>query len=164
MVNMLYWTTLLATEAAEKGGGGLFDIDATMPLMAVQFLVLVVVLNAVFYKPVGKAIDERNEYIRVTQADARERLEKAQALAKQYEQELVDTRRQAQAVIVEAQNQAQQIASQQIAAAQQEAQAQREQAQRELDQQKQEALQSLGQEVDSLSRQILEKLLGGQLV
>lgn len=164
MVNMLYWTTLLATEVAEKGGGGLFDIDATMPLMAVQFLVLVVVLNAVFYKPVGKAIDERNEYIRVTQADARERLEKAQALAKQYEQELVDTRRQAQAVIVEAQNQAQQIASQQIAAAQQEAQAQREQAQRELDQQKQEALQSLGQEVDSLSRQILEKLLGGQLV
>jgi F-type H+-transporting ATPase subunit b len=164
MVGMLYWTTLLATEAAGEGGGGLFDLDATLPLMAVQFLVLVVVLNAVFYKPLGKAIDERNEYVRSTQADARERLSKAEALAKQYEQELVDTRRQAQAVITDAQAQAQQIAAQQIAAAQQEAQAQREQVQRELDQQKQEALQSLEREVDSLSRQILEKLLGGQLV
>jgi F-type H+-transporting ATPase subunit b len=162
---MMHWTILLAAETAAEGGkGGLFDIDATLPLMAIQFLVLVALLNALFYKPIGKAIDDRNNYIRTNQADAQERLSKAENLAKQYEQELADTRRQSQAVIAQAEADAQQIAAQKLAEAQQEAQSQREQAQRELDQQKQEAMQALEQQVDALSRQILDKLLGAQSV
>lgn len=139
----------------------MFDFDATLPLMAAQFLLLMVVLNALFYKPLTKAIDERDSYIRNNQVEARERLEKAQNLAKQYEQELAESRRRAQATIAAAQEDAQKIASQQIAAAQQEAQAQREQVQKELDQQKEEAMRSLEQQVEALSRQILDKLLGG---
>ncbi len=162
---MMHWTILLAAEAAAEGGkGGLFDIDATLPLMAVQFLILVALLNALFYKPLGKALDDRENFIRTNQAEARERLAKAENLAKQYEQELASTRRQAQAVIAEAEADAERIAAQKMAEAQQEAQAQREQAQAELDHQKQEAMQSLEQQVDSLSRQILEKLLGTQSV
>jgi F-type H+-transporting ATPase subunit b len=161
---MMHWTILLAAEAAAEGGkGGLFDIDATLPLMAIQFLILVALLNILFYKPIGKAIDDRNNYIRNNQTEAQERLSKAENLAKQYEQELADTRRQAQAVIAEAEADAQKIAAQKLAEAQQEAQAQREQAQHELDQQKQEAMHMLEQQVDALSRQILEKLLGAQV-
>jgi len=156
---MMHWMILLAVEAAEKKGG-LFDIDATMPLMAIQFLILVALLNILFYKPLGKILDDRSTYIRTNQADAQERLSKAENLAKQYEQELTDTRRQAQAVIAEAEADAQKIAAQKLAEAQQEAQVQREQAQQELDQQKQAAMQSLEQQVDSLSRQILDKLMG----
>jgi F-type H+-transporting ATPase subunit b len=137
----------------------MFDFDATLPLMAVQFLVLTAVLNVVFYKPLTKAIDDRNDYIRNNETEARERLAKAEHLAQQYEQELADTRRQSQAVIASAQEEAKKIVAQKVAEAQQEAQAQREQAQRELDQQKQEAFASLEQQVDSLSHQILEKLL-----
>ncbi|NJO77700.1 MAG: F0F1 ATP synthase subunit B' [Cyanobacteria bacterium RM1_2_2] len=162
---MMHWTILLAAEAAAEGGkGGLFDIDATLPLMAIQFLVLVALLNALFYKPIGKAIDDRSNYIRTNQADAQERLSKAENLAKQYEQELADTRRQSQAVIAQAEADAQKIAAQKLAEAQQEAQTQREQAQHELDQQKQAAMQALEQQVDALSRQILDKLLGAQSV
>ncbi len=152
---MTHWTILLAEEA-----GGLFDLDATLPLMAVQFLVLTAVLNAVFYKPIGKAIDDRDELIRTSRAEARERLEKTKRLTEQYEAELADTRRQSQAIIAEAQAEAQKISAEQIAQAQQEAQAQREQVQRELDQQKAEAMQSLEQQVSGLSQQILDKLLG----
>ncbi len=156
---MMHWTILLAVEeAGEKGG--LFDIDATMPLMAIQFLILVVLLNVLFYKPLGKVLDDRSAYIRNNQADAQERLSKAENLAKQYEQDLNNTRRQAQAVIAEAEAEAQKIAAAKLAEAQQEAQLQREQTQQELDRQKQEAMQSLEQQVDSLSRQILDKLLG----
>jgi F-type H+-transporting ATPase subunit b len=142
----------------------MFDFDATLPLMALQFLVLMIVLNAVFYKPLMKAIDDRDAYIRTNKADAQERLAKVESLVKQYEQEMAEARRQSQAVIADAEADAGRIAAQQMAEAQQEAQAQREQTQRELDQQKQEALQSLEQQVDSLSRQILEKLLGAQSV
>ncbi len=160
---MTHWITLLAVEKVAKEGG-LFDIDATLPLMAIQFLLLAVILNAVFYKPLGNAIDERNDYIRNNQLEAQERLKKAEKLAQQYEQELAGARRQSQTVIADAQAQAQKIAAEKIAQAQKEAQGQREQAAQEIEQQKQQAFTSLEREVDSLSRQILEKLLGAELV
>jgi F-type H+-transporting ATPase subunit b len=163
---MTHWTILLAVEAAKTAAkeGGLFDFDATLPLMALQFLLLVVVLNAVFYKPLGKAIDDRDEFIRKNLLEAQERLAKTKNLTKQYEQELGETRRKSQATIAAAQADAQKIAAQKMAQAQAEAQTQREQAQTEIEKQKAEAFSSLEQQVDSLSRQILEKLLGAELV
>lgn len=160
---MTHWITLLAVEKVAKEGG-LFDLDATLPLMAIQFLLLALILNATFYKPLGKAIDERNDYVRDNQLDAQARLEKAQRLAEQYEGELAGARRQSQSAIASSQAEAQKIAASKIADAQAEAQAQREQAAKEIEQQKQQALTSLEGEVDSLSRQILEKLLGADLV
>jgi len=163
---MTHWTILLAVETAEAAAkeGGLFDFDATLPLMAVQFLLLVVVLNAVFYKPLTKAIEDRADYIRTTLLQARERIAKAENLAKQYEQELGETRRKSQATIAAAQADAQKIAATKIAEAQQEAQVKRENAAQEIEAQKQEAMQELEQQVEGLSRQILEKLLGAELV
>jgi F-type H+-transporting ATPase subunit b len=159
---MTYWITLLAVETAGKEGG-LFDIDATLPLIAIQFLILVLILNATFYKPLSKAIDERDDYIRNNQLEARERLSKAEQLAKQYDQDLAAARRQSQTIIADAQAEAQKIAAEKMVQAQKEAQAQRDQAAQEIDQQKQEALASLEQQVDALSRQIIEKLLGSEL-
>lgn len=138
----------------------MFDFDATLPLMALQFLLLAAVLNVVFYKPLTKALDDRDSYIRTNNLEARERLAKAERLTKEYEQQLADARRQSQSIIAAAQAEAQKITAQKIAEAQKEAQAQREQAGLEIEQQKQEALRSLEQQVDALSRQMLEKLLG----
>jgi F-type H+-transporting ATPase subunit b len=141
----------------------MFDFDATLPLMAVQFLILVAILNVVFFKPLMKALDERSDYIRRNQVEAQERLSKAENLAKQYQEELAETRRQSQAVIAAAQADAQKIVAAKIAEAQEQTRLQREQAQKELDQQKQEAMNVLEQEVDSLSHQILGKLLSFQV-
>ena len=157
---MTYWITLLAVETGKQGG--LFDLDATLPLVAIQFLILVLILNATFYKPLGTAIDQRNDYVRKNQLDAQERLAKAEQMAKQYEQELAAARKRSQTIVAEAQADAQKIAAQKMAEAQREAQAQREQAFQEIEQQKQAAMASLQQQVDGLSRQILEKLLGAE--
>lgn len=138
----------------------MFDFNATLPLMAVQFLLLVVILNAVFYKPLTKVLTDREDFIRARNTNAQEALAKSKKLAEQYEQELADTRRQAQAVITAAQADAQKIAKEQIASAQSEVQAQLLQLQSELDQQKQSALQALEAQVSSLSQQMLSKLVG----
>ncbi|MDJ1181081.1 F0F1 ATP synthase subunit B' [Roseofilum sp. BLCC_M91] len=156
---MIDWTILLAVEAAAEEGGGLFDLDGTLLVMAIQFLILAALLNQIFYKPLGNAIDERSNYIRSNLTEARERLAKAERLAQQYEEELAGARKQSQAVIAEAQAEADKIAAQNMAQAQREAQAKREQAQQEIDQQKQETLGVLEGQVDQLSRQILDKLL-----
>ncbi len=160
---MTHWIILLATEAVEEGGG-LFDLDATLPLMGVQFLILVIVLNAIFYKPLGKAIDDRTEFVRSQLLSARERREKTEAVARQYEQELVDVRREAQDIVATAQAEAQKMISEQTQQAQQEVQAEREKAAQEIATQKAEAFSNLEGQVNTLSRQILEKLLGPELV
>ena len=138
----------------------MFDFDATLPLMALQFLLLAALLNAIFYKPMTKVLDDRDNYIRTNNLEARERLAKAERLTKEYEQQLADARRQSQATVDAAQTEAKKITAEKIAEAQKQAQAQREQASVEIEQQKQEAMRSLEQQVDALSRQILEKLLG----
>ena len=163
---MTHWTIFLAAETAVEKvtEGGLFDIDATLPLMALQFLILMAVLNTLFYKPLGRAIDGRSDYVRNNLKDARELKEKSELLAAQYENELRDVRRQAQDIIAKAKAEAEKISADKIQEAQQEAAAQRQQAADEIEAQKAEAMQSLEQQVDALSNQILEKLLGAELV
>ncbi|MDC0834621.1 ATP synthase F0F1 subunit B' [Leptolyngbya valderiana BDU 20041] len=158
----MHWTIVLATETATEAG--LFAFDATLPLMAVQFLILVAILNAVFYKPLSNALDERDDYIRSTDRNARERLAKAKQLAEQYDKELASTRKQAQDTIAAAREDARKIANAEIADAQQEAIRAKEKAAAEIEQQKQAAMAELEQQVEALSRQILEKLLGSELV
>lgn len=142
----------------------MFDFDATLPMMALQFIVLAVILNAVFYKPIGKVLDERAEYIRSNESQAREKLARASKLAQEYEQRLAESRKKSQSIIANAQAEAKKIADEKIAGAQREAIAQKEAAAKEIEQEKQAAMSALEQQVDALSRQILEKLLGPELV
>ena len=142
----------------------MFDFDATMPLMALQFLLLTALLNAVFYKPLTKALDERDDYIRSNDTDAREKLAKAENLVTEYEKQIAGARRESQALMQKAQADAKSITDKKIAEAQQEVQAQKEAAALEIQEQKTAALATLEQQVDSLSRQILEKILGPELV
>ena len=142
----------------------MFDFDATLPLMALQFLLLAALLNVIFYKPMTKVLDDRDNYVRTNNLDARENLAKAERLTQEYEQKLASALRQSQLTMETAQAEAKKITAQKIAQAQQEAQAQREQAAKEIEQQKQAAMATLEQQVDALSSQILEKLLGPALV
>lgn len=155
----LYSTFVLAVESAESSGG-LFDFDATLPIMAAQILILVAVLNNIFFKPLTKAIDDRNDYVRTNIAEAKDRLAKAESLALQYETELAETRKAAQLILLNAQSEANKVRAAKIAETLAESQSQVAAAKAEIAQQKVEAMATLDAQVDALSRQILEKLLG----
>ena len=47
-----------------EAAGKLFDFNLTLPVMAVQFLLLMVFLDKTWFTPVGKVLDERDELIR----------------------------------------------------------------------------------------------------
>lgn len=155
----LFSTVLVAAEAVEHKGG-LFDINATLPIMAVQFVVFVALLNVIFFKPLTKAIDDRDDYVREQIIGSKERLEKAELIVKEYEQELAAARKSTQNVLATAQSGANKIRKERIDEAIAEAQAKVAAAKAEIDKQKQDATASLDAEVESLSRQVLEKLLG----
>lgn len=139
--------------------GGLFDFNATLPLMALQFLALTILLNLLYYKPVSNVLDDREEYIRNSLTSASASLLKADELTKTYEFELAESRKNAQKIIKNAQEEAQLIVSEKIKDAQKEAEQLLLDAYQELNIQKQEALKSLEVQVDILSEQIQKKLL-----
>ncbi|BAQ66557.1 F0F1 ATP synthase subunit B' [Geminocystis sp. NIES-3709] len=157
---MTQWI-LLAAETAE---GGLFDFDATLPLMAIQFLLLATILNALLYKPLGQAIDDRATYVQDQLVQAKNKKEEALALAQQYQQELKEVRKQSQSIISTAQSEAQKIVSDQVQKAQQEVIAERQKASEQIEGERVAALSALEQEVTVLSRQILEKVIGLEFV
>lgn len=150
---------LLSQISEVESKGGLFDFNATLPLMALQFLALTVMLNLLFYKPIGNILDDREEYIRNSLTSASASLLKANELTKKYELELAESRKKAQSIIKNAQQEAQLIVSEKIKEAQKEAEQLLFNAYQELNTQKQQALKSLEVQVDFLSDQIRNKLL-----
>ena len=86
MINQIY--ILLAEESA----GGLFDFGATLPFIAVQFLLLMFILNLILYSPLIKLVNQRNEYILDNLGNATIYLEDAQYITKRYEEKLASVK------------------------------------------------------------------------
>ena len=86
-----------------NGPGGLFDLDATLPLIAIQFVLLMIVLNIILYNPVLLVIEERKEYILTNLGKASELLRKAKNITTQYETALKLVRSEAQLEITNSQ-------------------------------------------------------------
>jgi len=149
--------------AVAEGAGGLFDFNATLPLMAIQFILLTVVLTFVFYKPVSKVLDERETSINKNLADASEKLIKADELYTQYDEQLKTARTNAQSVIAESEKEAKDIVASEINQAREDAAKLIQQTNKELEAQKSLALQKLETQIDELSQLIKEKLLGTQI-
>nr|YP_010448182.1 ATP synthase CF0 subunit II [Nitzschia dubiiformis]UTQ75663.1 ATP synthase CF0 subunit II [Nitzschia dubiiformis] len=95
--------SILISSSEVSGPGGLFDIDATLPLVAIQFLLLMVLLNVILYNPLLIIIEERKEYILTNLSKASEILAEANKLTTQYEQELDSVRKEAQLEITNSQ-------------------------------------------------------------
>ena len=147
-----------------EGAGGLFDFNATLPLQAIQFILLSVVLTFVFYKPVSKTIDERETYINDNLATASEKLIKADELYNQYDEQLREARVNAQAIIGKSEKEAKDIVASELTQARQDAAKLIDKTNKELETQKTLALEQLETQVDELSQLIKEKLLGKEVV
>ena len=99
MINL----SILISSSEVSGPGGLFDFNATLPLVAIQFVLLTVLLNIILYNPLLTIIEERKEYILTNLGKASELLAEANKLTAQYEQELANVRKEAQLEITNSQ-------------------------------------------------------------
>lgn len=155
---MVHTLVLFAAETTEKGG--LFDLNATLPTIILEFLLLAFLLNQIFYGPLTQVIDQRNEFIRSAQAEAKQQMEQVEGLATQFQSEIAQARMKAQQLISDAEASVMKVRAQKISEVQAEAQSKLEAAQQMAEQEKQAALQQLQAQVDDLSQQIAQKLLG----
>jgi len=99
MINL----SILISSSEISGPGGLFDINATLPLVAIQFVLLSVILNAILFRPLLTIIEERKEYILTNLGKASELLAEANKLTTEYELELASVRKEAQLEITNSQ-------------------------------------------------------------
>ena len=161
---MTSWLLLAEAGASTAGtpSGGLFDLDATLPLMAVQVVLLTFVLNALFFRPVGKAVEDREGYITTSRAQAKDKLAQVQRLENDLKDQLKEARQQAQQLIVEAEQEVDKLYREALGLAQAEANASREKARREIEQQRDQALAALGTQSDKLGGLIVERLLAAK--
>ena len=139
--------------------GGLFDFDATLPLMAVQVVLLTFILNALFFKPVGKIVEERENYVNTSLAEAKKKIAEVTKLETELKEQLNKARLEAQKVIQEAEQDSENLYKEALALATSEANASRENARREIDSQRDKALDQLKSEAENLGDLIVERLL-----
>jgi F-type H+-transporting ATPase subunit b len=99
MINL----SILISSSEVSGPGGLFDFNLTLPLVAIQFVLLTVLLNIILYNPLLTVIEERKEYILTNLSKASELLAEANKLTEQYEQEINNVRKEAQLEITNSQ-------------------------------------------------------------
>ena len=151
-------TWLLLAEAAVPEGG-LFDLDATLPLMAVQVVLLTFLLNSLFFRPVGKVVEDREGYISTSLADAKQKLEQVQRLEAELAEQLKGARQSAQAAILEAEQEVDNLYREAIATTEADANRTREKARREIEAQREQAQSQLMGKVDEFSTKIIQRLL-----
>jgi len=139
--------------------GGLFDFDATLPLMAVQVVLLTFILNSLFFKPVGRVVEEREGYINTSRSEAKRKLAEVEKLEADLKNQLKEARKAAQKVINDAEQESEQLYKEALALASAEANASKEAMRKEIDSQKQAALKKLTSEANQLGDLIVERLL-----
>jgi F-type H+-transporting ATPase subunit b len=158
---MTSWLLLAEAGASAAGTpeGGLFDLDATLPLMALQVVILTFILNALFFRPVGKAVEDREGYISTSRAEAKEKLAQAERLEADLKSQLKDARLESQRLIVEAEQEVERLYRAALAEATAEANASRESARRQIDTERNTALSQLVKDADDLGELIVSRLL-----
>ena len=144
------------------GAGGLFDFDATLPLMALQVVLLTFVLNAIFFKPVGRVVEEREGYVKTSRAEAKQKLAEAEKLESDLKEQLKAARLAAQKLIQEAEQDSDQLYREALAVATADANAAREKARQEIDAQRDSALSQLEGDAKQLGDLIVNRLLAAQ--
>ena len=150
--------------AMTEGAGGLFDFNATLPLMAIQFTILSVVLTFVFYKPVSKVIDKREEYISDNLTIASKKLVKADELYSKYDEQLKVARVSAQATVAQVEKEAKDVVEDEVNQARRDAAELIKRNTLKLAEEKTLAIEQLEVEVEALCDLVEKKLLGKGLV
>ena len=152
MIDQLF----LILSSEEKGG--LFDFGITLPLVAIQFLALMFVLNIILYNPLIQAINDRNEYILDNLAKASDMLIEANNLTTEYEAALAKTRKEASLDVTQSQKIHNEILELELNVSQKYIDDLLDRIINEFSTKKDKILTVLEGEIDALSSQILNKL------
>jgi F-type H+-transporting ATPase subunit b len=138
--------------------GGLFDIGASVPLIAVQFLALMFILDNILYSPLIEVINSRNTFILGNLSKASELIASASEITKKYEEELLVVRKSAQQDLATSQKSNKEILELELQTSQKYINELVTKIFADFGAKKEKVLATLESETTALSNQILDKL------
>ena len=139
--------------------GGLFDINATLPLMAIQVVALTYILNSLFFKPVGNVVEKREKFVSSNIIEAKNKLSEVKKLEADLLTQLQSARSEAQRIVSEAENESEKLYKEALELANNEANTSKEQARLEIENQTSAARDQLSKQADDLSELIVNRLI-----
>ena len=139
--------------------GGLFDINATLPLMAIQVVALTYILNSLFFKPVGNIVEKREKFVSNNIIEAKNKLSEVKKLEADLLTQLQSARSEAQRIVSEAEEESDKLYKEALELANNEANASKEKARLEIESQTSSAREKLSKQADDLSELIVNRLI-----
>ena len=139
--------------------GGLFDINATLPLMAIQVVALTYILNSLFFKPVGNVVEKREKFVSNNIIEAKNKLSEVEKLEADLVSQLQIARSEAQKIVNDAENESDKLYKEALELANKEANASKEKARLEIENQTSSARDQLFKQADDLSELIVNRLI-----
>lgn len=139
------------------------DIDATLFAQIINFLILVAVLTKVAYKPLVKALTDRQLRIENSIAAADKEKALAEELKQEHERQLANARTQAQAIIDKAEKFAAAKRDEELEQTRLECARMLSKAQEEITRERDQAMADMRSEVVSLSIAAASKIIGDNM-
>jgi len=139
--------------------GGLFDINATLPLMAIQVVALTYLLNSLFFKPVGNVVEKRERYVSSNLKEAKNKLVEVEKLEADLLSQLQSARTEALKIVNEAEKDSDKLYQEAVELANNEANASKEKSRLEIENQTSSARKQLSDQADEISELIVNKLI-----
>ena len=137
----------------------MIDINATILAQMLNFLILVVVLRAVAYKPIVKMLKDRENTIAASLKKADDDAAKAEAALKEYQDQLANARTKAQDIVDKAEKRAQEDHEAFVQATQKEIAQMKEAAEQQIQRERQQAVEQLKGEMITLSLAAASKIV-----
>ncbi len=141
----------------------MIDINATFFAQILNFLILVAILRAVAYKPIVRMLQERQDKIAESLAKADEDVEKAEAVLKEYQDQLSGARVKAQAILDKASKRAQEEREASVLETKHEIEQMKKAAQAEMQREREQAVEQLRGEMVALSMAAAGKIISKNL-
>ncbi|KAJ1687693.1 hypothetical protein LUZ63_019083 [Rhynchospora breviuscula] len=151
--------TPLPALAAQMEKAALFDFNLTLPIIAIEFLLLMVALDKLYFSPLGAFMDARDAKIRAELSEVKD----TSGEVKELEEKAIAVMRAARAEIAAALSKMKKEMTAELEAKLAEEQARIEvelaEALDNLEKEKEEALRILDAQIDALSEEIVRKVL-----
>jgi F-type H+-transporting ATPase subunit b len=146
-----------------EGGERVLEFNATVLAQIADFIILLVFLRLVVYKPLTKLLNNRSDHIANTIAAAEQERQQAEQLKAGYEAEMRRAREQAQEIIQKAAKAGEEQAVEIIENGKKEASRIKDDALTSIEREKQKAIAELRDQVASLSIMVAGKIINERM-
>ena len=141
----------------------MLDINYTLFIQIINFLFLVIILNWLLVKPVMKMIDERRNRVEGSEGEAERLMKEADENISEYESKLIEARMVASKEKEKIRMEGVQLEAEILRTARDETRKMVENLKMRIGEESKQASQNMKKEIDSLSLEMVERILGRKL-